>query len=132
VRIIRDLGTRAAPASVRELASRMMRGQRPSTVVWRRQIPYWQEQGWTRRGDTYSGSYHTPYAAFCGQITEHRGGHIEFLMYSPSGEIRAHSHWACFQARGNGWYAVHMVRQPRDVSSGIITIERLITEAYES
>jgi hypothetical protein len=26
---------------------------------------------------------------------------------------------------------VHMAKLPRDVSSGVLTIERLITEAYE-
>jgi len=34
--------------------------------------------------------------------------------------------------RGDGWYLVHMGRQPKDLSSGIITIERLISEAYGS
>ena len=46
-------------------------------------------------------------------------------------EIRSHSHWTCFQHRGNDWYLVHMAKQPQDVSSGILTIERLITESYE-
>ena len=128
---IKDLGTRPAPASIRELFSRVVRGQGPSTVVQRRQIPYWEERNWTRQGNTYNGSYQTPYGAFWGQITEHRGGHIDFMVYAPSNEIRSHSHWVCFQHRGNDWYLVHMAKQPKDVSSGIITIERLITEAYE-
>jgi hypothetical protein len=128
---VRNLGTRTAPASIRDLISRVVRGPAPTTVVQRRQIPYWQERGWTRRGNTYNGSYQSPYAAFWGEITEHRGGHIDFLLYNPSAEIRRHSHWVCFQHRGNDWHLVHMAKQPRDVSSGIITIERLITESYE-
>ena len=128
---VRDLGTRPAPASIRDLFSRLVRGQGPATVVQRRQIPYWQERGWTQTGNQYSGSYQTPYGAFFGQVTEHRGGHIDFWLYMPSDEIRRSSHWACFQHRGNDWYLIHMARMPRDVSSGIITIERLITEAYE-
>ena len=128
---IRDLGTRPVPASIRDLFSRWGRGQGPATVVQRRQIPYWQERGWTHQDRTYTGSYRTPYGSFFGQITEHRGGHIDFWLYMPSDEIRRHSHWACFQHRGNDWYLVHMAKPPRDVSSGIITIERLITEAYE-
>jgi len=113
------------------MLSRLVRGHGPATVVQRRQIPYWQERGWTRQGQTYTGSYQTPYAAFSGQITEHRGGHIDFWLYMPSDEIRSTGPWACFQHRGNDWYLVHMARMPRDVSSGIIAIERLITEAYE-
>jgi len=129
---IRDIGSRPAPASIRSLLSRLARGRGPAIVVKRREIPYWQERRWTRDGDTYTGSYQTPYAAFSGHIIEHRGGHIDFLLYSPSDEIRRHSHWTCFQHRGNDWYLVHMGRQPKDASSGILTIERLITEAFES
>ena len=128
---VREMGTRPAPASIHDLFSRVVRGRGPTIPVQRRQIPYWQEHGWTRQRDMYSGSYQTPYSAFWGQIIEHRGGHIDFLLYNPSQQIREHSHWTCFQHRGNDWYLVHMAKQPRDVSSGVLTIERLITEAYE-
>ena len=128
---VKDLGTRTAPASIRELFARVMRGHGPAIPVQRRQIPYWQERGWTRQENTYNGNYQTPYAAFWGQISEHRGGHIDFMLYMPSNEIRSCSHWPCFQHRGNDWYLIHMAKQPNDVSSGIMTIERLIKEAYE-
>jgi hypothetical protein len=108
------------------------RGRAPATPVERRQIPYWQERGWTCDGNTYTGSYHTPYGAFYGHIEEHHGGHIDFYLYDPSAEIQSHSHWTCFQHRGEDWYLLHMAKQPRDVGSGILAIERLISEAYES
>jgi hypothetical protein len=104
--------------------------QRPAIAVERRQIPYWREHGWIQDGNTYSGSFQTPYAAFQGWIEQQRSG-IDFYVYRPSPEIRRHSHWTCFQHRGNDWYLVHMAKQPHDVSSGIITIEKLIKEAYE-
>ncbi len=128
---IKDIGTRSAPASIRGFLSRVVRGQGPAIAVQRREIPYWQERGWTRNGNVYTGSFATPYEAFFGHIEEHRGGHIDFFLSNPSHQIRGHSHWTCFQDRGNHWYLVHMSRQPRDVSSGILTIERLITDAYE-
>ena len=128
---IKDLGSRPAPASLREMFSRVVRGQSAPTVVQRRQIPYWQERGWTRQGRIYTGNYQTPYGAFQGWIEEERSG-LYFYLYSPSQQIRSHSHWACFVPRGDDWYLVHMARRPKDVSSGIITIERLITEAYQS
>jgi hypothetical protein len=128
---VRDLGTRPAPASLREMFSRVIRGQSPSIVVQRRQIPYWQERGWTRQTNVYTGNYQTPYGAFQGWIEQEHSGHICFYLYGPSQEIRSHSHWTCFQHRGNDWYLVHMAREPHDVGSGIMTIERLITEAYE-
>jgi len=111
--------------------TRVVKGQGPSTVVQRRQIPYWQERGWNRQGTVYTGSYQMPYGAFQGWIEQERSGHINFFLYNPSQEIRSHSHWTCFQHRGNDWYLIHMGKEPKDVSSGIITIERLITEAHQ-
>lgn len=128
---VKHLGTRPVPASLRELFSRAMRGHAPAIQVQRREIPYWQERGWTRQGNEYTGAYQTPYAACHGWIEQERSGHINFYLYQPSDEIRRHSHWTCFQHRGNDWYLIHMGREPKDVSSGIIIIERLITEAYE-
>jgi hypothetical protein len=94
-------------------------------------MPYWQERGWQQKGNTYTGTYQTRYASFWGEIVQHSGDDIDYYLYQPSAEIRACSHWACFQHRGKDWYLVHMGRRPKDVSSGILTVERLITEAYE-
>ena len=130
---VRDMGTRPAPTTIRELFSRVVRrAAQPATVVQRQQIPYWQERGWTRNGRIYTGSYQTPYAAFCGHIEQHGSAGFEFFLYQPSDQIKRHSHWVCFQDRQNDWYLVHMGREPKDVSSGILTIERLITESYET
>ena len=85
-----------------------------------------------REGDHYRGNYQTAHAAFVGYITEQRSGHLEFYLYQPSDQIRRHSHWTCFVDRSDFWYLIHMGRQPKDISSGIITIERLISEAYRS
>jgi hypothetical protein len=128
---VTPVGTRPAPASLREMLSRVIRGQAPSTIVQRRHIPYWQERGWTHQTNVYTGNYQTPYGAFQGWIEQEHSGHICFYLYGPSPEIRRHSHWTCFQHRGNDWYLVHMAREPHDVSSGIMTIERLIREAHE-
>lgn len=128
---VRDLGSRPAPNAIRELFSRMVRGHAPTISVQRREIPYWRERGWTCDGHNYTGSYQTPYAAFQGRIEESWSGGIKFFLYNPSRQIRNHSHWICFAPRGKDWYMVHMARRPKDVSSGILTIERLITEAYE-
>jgi hypothetical protein len=128
---VKELGTRPAPNSIREVISRVVRGHGHAIPVKRREIPYWQERGWTRDGHNYTGSYQTPYAAFQGWIEERWSGGINFFLYNPSVQIRNHSHWVCFTPRGGEWYLVHMARRPRDASSGILTIERLITEAYQ-
>ncbi len=128
---VKDLGTRPAPVSLLETLKRAVRGHAPALAVERRVIPYWQEHGWTRDNNTYSGNYQTPYVAFQGWIEQEGSGHINFYLHNPSPQIRSHSHWSCFQHRGDDWYLIHMARRPKDVSSGIITIERLITEAHQ-
>ena len=128
---VKIVTSRPVPASLRDLVSRVVRGRGPAIPVQRQQIPYWQERGWNRKGNRYTGSYQTRYGAFWGEIVHHSGNDIEFFLYQPSVEIQRHSHWVCFVHRGNDWYLVHMGRTPKDVSSGIITIERLITEAFE-
>ena len=128
---VRELGSRPVPSTIRDLVSRVVRGRGNAEVVERRQIPYWQERGWKRQGNEYTGVYQTPYGAFSGWI-EHRGGNnINLFIYGPPDALRSSGHWACFQDRGQGWYLVHMSRRPADLSSGILTIERLITEAFQ-
>jgi hypothetical protein len=128
---VKITSSRPAPQAVRDFLSRAARGLGAVVPVQRREVPYWQERGWQRNGNTYTGSYQTRYSAFYGEIQQHSGNDIDFYLYQPSDEIRGCGHWACFQHRGNDWYLVHMGRRPRDVSSGILAIERLITEAYE-
>ena len=128
---IKDLGIRPAPPPLRSLWQ-TVRGRAPAIAVQRREIPYWQERGWTFHDNIYRGAYQTRFAAFQGYIEVGWSGRMSFFLYQPSPEIRGHSHWVCFQDRGDGWYLVHMARQPKDASSGIMTVERLITEAYES
>lgn len=128
---IRILTSRPAPVTARDFLSRAVRTVGSVMPVHRREMPYWQERGWSRSGNTFSGSYQTQYVAFWGEIAQHSATDIEFFLYQPSEQIRSCSHWPCFQHRGNDWYLVHMGRRPKDVSSGILTIERLITEAYE-
>jgi hypothetical protein len=128
---IRDLGSRPVSHTILDILSRVVRGRNSVEKVQRQQIPYWQESGWTRRGNQYRGAYQTPYGAFRGTIQDRGAGKFEFFMYDPPAALRSHSHWSCFQDQGSGWYAVHMGRRPADVSSGIMTIERLVIEALE-
>lgn len=129
---IRILQSRHVPDALRDFLSRSLgRGHPPAVRVNRRQIPYWQERGWSRQGNQYSGNYQTPYGAFQGSA-EQRGSHFfRFYIFHPPEQLSRHSHWVCFISRGNNTYEVHLGRQPADVSSGILTIERLITEAFQ-
>lgn len=102
------------------------------THIRRRQLPYWQERGWHRTGDTYTGTYQTAHGSFVGRIEDRGYEQFRFYIVAPPRELQRSSHWACFVPRGGKGYQVHMARRPRDVSSGILAIERLITEAFQS
>jgi hypothetical protein len=56
---VKILGTRNLTATTRDLLSRVVRPHTPLEQVQRQQIPYWQQQGWTRTGNEYHGSYRT-------------------------------------------------------------------------
>jgi hypothetical protein len=107
-------------------------GRRPAPVVGRQEIPYWRERGWKRTGWTYKGNYVTPYGAFTGWISQPGITDIQFYIQHPPACIFESSHAGCFQPRGKDWFLVHMYRRPQDVSSGIVTIERLLTDCFRA
>jgi hypothetical protein len=125
-------GNRSLSETTRDSLSRVVHPHIQIGRVERQEIPYWQQQGWSRDGNQYVGSYQTAYGAFYGTIEDRSGRNFNFLIYDPPKQIRQHSHWSCFQDRGKNWYLVHMSRKPADLSSGILTIERLLTEAFKS
>lgn len=100
-------------------------------IVQRREIPYWQERKWRRSGNTYSGTYQTRYGSFLGLIEDRGSGDLRFYLSDPPDHVRRSSHWACFQPRREKGFQVHMSTRPNDVSSGILTIERLVADAFE-
>ena len=128
---VRVLSTKDAPSFLTRLFGQVLRGPAPSVAIRRSQIPYWQEQGWQQDGRTYRGTYKTAYGSFVGRIEQVRPGNFRLHIYEPPREIRNHAHWTCFQNLGNGHYRIHMSQMPSDVSSGILAIERLLTEAFE-
>jgi hypothetical protein len=105
---------------------------RPSShVVQRQQIPYWQERGWKKSNSTYTGTYVTPYGAYSGSASQPSRHAIHFFIKDPPDCIFGSEHSGCFQAGGDGrWYSIHMSRRPQDVSSGILTVERLIADCF--
>lgn len=106
--------------------------RRPAPVVGRREIPYWRERGWKRSGWTYKGNYVTPYGAFTGWISQPGITDLQFYIQHPPDWVFNSSHAACFRPRGKEWFFVHMSHRPKDVSSGILTIERLLTDCFNT
>lgn len=100
--------------------------------------PYWEENGWIRSPRGLGFSYHGRYKIslltdFQGLIEEYRlPTELRFYIYEPTGKILDHpEHGACFNNhKGGGKFFIHFSRQPRDIDSGIIHIERIIHEIY--
>jgi hypothetical protein len=109
-----------APRQPLPRAARQHVGPRPGEA-------YWQERGWRQRGTgPFTGSYRAGRECFEGRIN---AKDRLFLIRRPPEALRAHRHWICFRYREDGWYAVHFATLPRDMSSGIMEIERILCEA---
>lgn len=92
--------------------------------------PYWQHN-WRRNGDDFVGKYVTRYGSWQGYIRKEYEGAYRFHIINPPSALMNHKHWHCFNKKGKGLYEAHFQKEPKDVSTGIIVIERLIREAFE-
>ena len=111
----------------------IIRGIRSSRIVVQRQEkPYWEEKGWTKNNGDYWGYYKTKYGSWRGRIKELFLGSYEFIIFEPPDYIKNFSHSSCFRFIGENTVSVHFSRKPKDISAGIIEIERMIGEAYRS
>lgn len=128
---VRILSSKDAPSLLSRIFEQVLRGPAPSVAIKRNEIPYWQERGWRQEGRTYRGTYKTAYGSFVGWIEQVRPGNFRLYIFDPPQGLRKHRHWTCFQSQGDKNYRIHMSRMPEDVSSGILAIERLLTEAFE-
>ena len=129
---IRQLGSRSVSSGTERFA-RVPRAHAPSARVFRRELPYWRERGWVCEGNVYHGVYQTPFGGFQGLVEDRGWGKdLRFYMFNPPRAVRRSSHWACFSPRGEKGFHVHMGVRPKDVSSGILTIEQLLSEAFRA
>jgi hypothetical protein len=121
---VRLLGARVETAAVRPRHWLRL----PAIRILRRDRPYWQERGWRRNGSDYSGAYQTAGGAFRGRAVDRGWGNLKFFISDPPDALRRSAHWVCFRPRWNGEFSVHMAAKPTDVSSGILTVERLLNQ----
>lgn len=101
-------------------------------VVARAELPYWQQRGWKKTHGQYSGYFRTKYGSFLGKAIVSPSGRIEMFIKEPPECLSNHSHWPCFMLRENGWYFIHNNRAGFfDLSSGLLDVENILTEAYQ-
>ena len=103
-----------------------------TNVVKRSEKPYWEQRGWRKVFDKYHGYYRTAHGSFKGEATVSYSGQIELFIAKPPKCLRKHSHWACFMKRPDGRFFIHNNKNGIiGLSSGIMDVERIITEAFE-
>lgn len=96
-----------------------------------KEYTYWQENGWRKIGNEYRGFFQTKFGKWRGVIAENYRNDHSFYIVTPPAILRESSHWECFTHKGNGLYSIHFSHKPKDISSGILRVEQLITESFE-
>jgi hypothetical protein len=104
---------------------------RRGTIIRRSPKTYLSQQGWRKAflhsGSEWQGYYRTRFGSFKGRVVASNPPH--FYLYKPPEALKLkHPHRACFSSQGNGWFSVHFRTVPRDIDSGAIAIERILTE----
>ena len=89
------------------------------------------EQGWKKKGNVYRGKYITRCNECAGEIID-RAGAFDIFIFHPPKELRRHPSWHCFDKIGQypTKYKIHVKRHPKDVSSAIFYVQRMIEESY--
>jgi hypothetical protein len=133
VRIIAIRFNRIPVQPYRVRTKRKIKCKRKGSIVMDTKVgcPYWQENGWRRNGRRYTGHYRTEYVKCRGLVEENFYDDYSFYIFNPPEALRKSSHWECFTHKGKGKYAIHFSNKPRDVSSGIITVEQLIVKSFK-
>jgi hypothetical protein len=103
---------------------------KPARTIARSARPYHEEQGWRQNwwGSRLTGFYRSRMGSWEGEIQ--LGYSPRFYVLNPPPELRGHPHWVCFTPVGGGWFRVHFKTRPNDIDSGILSIERMINEAF--
>ena len=93
--------------------------------------PYWQTQGWRKRGRTITGYYRTERGSYSGKIV-FEYGQPQFYIHNPPAAIFESRHHACFNDRKDGWYWVHFSKSSQTPDAGIVAIEAVLFEALSN
>jgi hypothetical protein len=118
------------PAPLVRSVPRQLPTGRSAFVVQRDKRPYWEQRGWTCQGGEYCGYYRTAFGSWKGKAKISFSGRIELFIQNPPKILENHSHWPCFRSRLGGWHFIHTNEPITDLSSGILAIENILTEAH--
>ena len=94
----------------------------------------WDEKGWERRGDEWSGFYDVTDRStgerrqFEGLVVM-EGDEAQPYIEDPPAELSQHPRSACFQRQSDGWFLVNWSVPARNVDEAIIYVEQVLSEA---
>ena len=92
---------------------------------------YWQKSGWLKRGNHYEGFYKTGFGKWRGSIRENYKGNYSFYISDPPDEVLDGEHGACFFFLNGTLYFIHFEHEPNDISSGIMAVEKVISNSFK-
>jgi hypothetical protein len=101
--------------------------------VKRSSTPYIEQTGWRLSTSTtpceWHGYFRTRFGSWKGKIKTTTPP--QYSIYKPPlGLTTKHSHKRCFNLASDGWCSVHFQVLPKDLDSGVIKLERILSEAY--
>ena len=129
-RLIRTRRIRHSSHAKKVRVTRAYRRKTAKVTRVSKEKEYWQDQGWIRKGDEYRGYFRTELGEWRGLIKA-CPDEFEVFIFKPPGFLKDSSHEACFLYQSNGWYDVHYPKEPTDVSSAILAVEKVIHNAFD-
>ncbi len=111
------------PTSTIPAAPILVEPEKPIAIA-RKPTSLWEDKGWQRTGDTYTGFFSNNRRRWYGEIKWGRNGLRDCFIFNPPQELSRHEHWCCFSHKGNGKYAVHFSTPPRNVDAAIMNVEK--------
>ena len=98
---------------------------------------YWEDNGWKRSDNSLLGYYRACGDDYKGlvELVDSDYEPYEFYIYDPPGELLHGRHGACFHRRDAhhlNKYWIHFSNRPQDVDSGIIQVQKDLTEALSN
>ncbi|MDD5677004.1 MAG: hypothetical protein PHW60_03305 [Kiritimatiellae bacterium] len=95
---------------------------------------YWEDSGWEHRGTNLIGYYKAGDNSYRGavELTDSSYRPMKFYIYDPPSVILDGPHGACYHWQGLSGlnkYWIHFSEGPANIDSGIIQIERSLSEA---
>ncbi len=116
---------------IRVIGERLNKVKVAHVIKTDREVPYWQQNGWEEGwNDTYTGYYQTNHGRYRGLIEKKYAGNYAYYIIRPPKALKKSEHWPCFSKKGKDKYSIHFDKKPKDINSGILTIEQLITESF--